>query len=63
MVPSKVAAYDADAGLKMGGDWFSDPTSTCRRHGSKSPARKRASAMIAKIPEALSRHIARYYRP
>lgn len=38
------AEYDADSGLKMGGDWFSDPTSTCRRHGSKSQARKRASA-------------------
>jgi hypothetical protein len=29
---------------------------------SKSPARKMASAMIAKIPEALSRHVARTYR-
>jgi hypothetical protein len=58
----KQAAYDADAGLKMGGDWFSDPTSTCRRHGSKSSARKAASALIAKIPLALSQHIARVYR-
>ncbi len=57
------AEYDADSGLKMGGDWFSDPTSTCRRHGSKSQARKRASAMIAKIPLPLSRHIAAVYRP
>jgi hypothetical protein len=57
------AEYDADAGLKMGGDWFSDPTSTCRRHGSKSQARKRASAMIAKIPLPLSRYIAAVYRP
>ena len=31
--------------------------------GSKSPARKMASAMIAKIPEPLARHIARVYRP
>lgn len=55
--------YDAGAGLKMGGDWFSDPTSTCRRHGSKSQASKRASAMIAKIPIVLSRYIAATYRP
>lgn len=59
----KAAEYDGDAGLKMGGDWFSDPTSTCRRHGSKSPARKRASAMIAKIPLTLSRHIAAAWYP
>ena len=59
----RVAEYDAEAGLKMGGDWFSDPTSTCRRHGSKSQARKRASAMIAKIPLPLSRHIAAVYYP
>lgn len=30
---------------------------------SKSPARKMASAMIAKIPEPLSRHIARTFKP
>jgi hypothetical protein len=51
------------AGLKIGGDWFSDPTSTCRRHGSKSKARKEASAKIAKIPFTLSSHIARVYKP
>jgi hypothetical protein len=51
------------AGLKIGGDWFSDPNSTCRRHGSKSKARKEASAKIAKIPLALSSHIARVYKP
>lgn len=50
-------------GLKIGGDWFSDPNSTCRRHGSKSNARKAASAMIAKIPFALSQHIAQVYKP
>lgn len=33
------------------------------KHSSKSPARKAASAMIAKIPFALSRHIARCYHP
>ena len=34
-----------------------------RRHGSKSCARKMASAMIAKIPLVLSRYIAATYRP
>lgn len=34
-----------------------------RRYGSKSPARKAASAMIAKIPIALSRHIAAAWYP
>jgi len=52
-----------DNGRKIGGDWFSDPTSTCRRHGSKSKGRKMASAMIAKIPLPLSRHIAAVYHP
>lgn len=51
------------AGTKIGGDWFSDPNSTCRKHGSKSKGRKMASAMIAKIPFELSSHIARVYKP
>lgn len=55
-------AVDQDTGTKIGGDWFSDPKSTCRRHGSKSKGRKMASAMIAKIPLVLSRHIAATYR-
>jgi hypothetical protein len=33
-----------------------------RHHNSRSPKRKAASAMIAKIPFALSSHIARVYR-
>ncbi len=37
--------------------------SEMRRGNSKSPARKAASAMIAKIPIRLSRHIARTYYP
>ena len=43
-----------------GDAWFQDGAA---QHGSKSPARKAASAMIAKIPLPLSRHIARVYRP
>lgn len=50
-------------GTKIGGDWFSDPQSTCQKHGSKSPARKAASATIAKIPPILSQHIAQVYKP
>jgi hypothetical protein len=49
------------SGTKQGGDWFNDPNSPSRTSGSKSPARKMASAMIAKIPPALSRHIAATY--
>ena len=50
-------------GTKIGGDWFSDPNSTCRKHGSRSSARKAASAQIARIPFELSSHIARVYFP
>jgi C-5 cytosine-specific DNA methylase len=56
-------AVDRNTGTKIGGDWFSDPQSTCRRHGSKSKGRKMASAMIAMIPITLSRHIAATYYP
>lgn len=51
----------AENGTKIGGDWFSDPNSTCRKHGSKSNARKQASALIAKIPFPLAQHIARVF--
>ena len=54
-------SVNAETGTKIGGDWFSDPKSTCRRHGSKSKGRKMASAMIAKIPLPLSRHIGRTF--
>lgn len=43
-----------------GDAWFQDGAA---RHGSKSTARKAASAMIAKIPLPLSRHIARAWWP
>jgi site-specific DNA-cytosine methylase len=46
---------------RSGGNyWFQDGSSS---FGSKSSARKQASAMIAKIPLPLSRHIARVYAP
>lgn len=49
-----------------GTQWFNDGPRTkdsLASMGSKSSARKFASAMIAKIPEPLSRHIAATYRP
>jgi hypothetical protein len=51
--------------LKCGGDWFSDGANASlqRRESSRSPRRKMASALIAKIPLPVSRHIARTYFP
>jgi hypothetical protein len=43
-----------------GDRWFQDGAA---QHGSKSSARKAASAMIAKIPFELARHIGRSYFP
>lgn len=59
----KPFAIDLYYGTKIGGDWFSDPQSTCRKHSSKSTNCKEASALIAKIPLPLSRYIARIYHP
>jgi hypothetical protein len=55
----------ADEGKKCGGGWFGagNDTSLMRQHNSRSAGRKAASAMIAKIPEPLSRWIARTYHP
>lgn len=54
-----------DAGLKEGGRWFTrygpGHSNPIRRTGSKSTARKAASAAIAKIPFPLARHIAAVY--
>jgi hypothetical protein len=51
-------------GIKQGGDWFNaSQPSISRMSSSKSKARKAASAKIAKIPLALSSHIARVYKP
>lgn len=43
------------------GHW-TNPSEGIRQTSSKSPARKAASALIAKIPIALSRHVAAIYR-
>jgi hypothetical protein len=52
-------------GRKGGGDWFSSGAdcSLQRKASSKSPARKAASAIIAKIPFPLASHIARSFKP
>ena len=51
-------------GVKQGGDWFNaEQPSLSRQYGSKSKARKAASAAIAKIPFALASHIARCWKP
>ena len=54
--------------IKQGGDWFAEARKggkggTSASFGSKSPQRKMASAMIAKIPLPLSQYIAATYRP
>lgn len=56
---------NAGGGVKQGGDWFSKdcPSSISRRTSSRSAARKAASALIAKIPTDLARHVARAYLP
>ena len=51
-------------GTKMGGGWWHDTTNNIvRKCGSGSKKRKEASAMIAKIPLSLARHIAAVHRP
>ena len=56
-------SLDLGDGIKQGGTCFHDNNSISRRSSSKSPRRKAASAMIAKIPFELSRHIAAVYKP
>lgn len=54
----------AENGMKQGGDRFNaDQPSISRMYGSKSNARKAASATIAKIPLQLARHVARVWKP
>ncbi len=60
----KSPQWNEGSGTKMGGTWWHDTSNNIvRRCGSKSLARKRASAMIAKIPLPLSRHVARTFHP
>lgn len=59
------AAERLAEGIKQGGDWFNAESinSSSRKYGSKSPARKAASAKIAKIPLAISQFIGQVYLP
>lgn len=53
-----------DEHVRTARGWFgADNPSAMRQHSSKSNARKRATALISKIPLELSRHIARVYYP
>ena len=54
-----------ETGTKQGGSWWGpeDRKTSSARFGSKSNARKAASAMIAKIPFPLAQHIARTFKP
>ena len=51
------------SGIKQGREWWYDPESLTRKHSSKSPGRKAASAAIAEIPFDLSNWIARCFLP
>lgn len=60
---TRIAGKQAE-GLKQGGDWFGKEcqTSISRMFGSKSLARKRASAEIAKIPFSLASYIGSVFK-
>ncbi len=61
---SRDCGIERASGIKCGGDWFNAAQpSISRMTSSKSPAREMASAMIAKIPLPLSRHIAATFKP
>lgn len=63
---TRLAGNHAMDGIKQRGsgrEWFAGEGKISRMTSSKSQARKAASAMIAKIPPPLARHIARTYMP
>jgi C-5 cytosine-specific DNA methylase len=65
---TKHVTNPAEHGVKLPGGgkdgWFGrNNAHSLRQHSSGSTSRKFASAMIAKIPEALSRHIGRTFYP
>lgn len=67
---TRIAGQQSADRIKHGGDWFSGygggfgwDHSQMRQYNSKIPARKAASAMIAKIPFTLAQHIARVWKP
>jgi hypothetical protein len=67
--PKNTGGEEFEDGIKQGGDWFNAASldgdglqSISRRSGSKSKARKAASARIAKIPFPLAQYIAQITR-
>jgi len=63
--PAENGSETLSEGTKQSGsgrEWFAGEGKISRMTSSKSPARKAASAMIAKIPFALAQYIARFYR-
>jgi len=60
---TRVVGAQADGTKGNGGSWFYANKSGARALSLKGKARKRASAMIAKIPLPLSRYIARTFKP
>ena len=63
-VPALMPIRVGSDGIKQGGDWFNAlQPSLSRLTSSRSKARKREVAMIAKIPLPLSRHIGAVFHP
>ncbi len=60
--PDHTQVIDPERGTKGYAARLGD-SQISRKHGSQSPARRAASAHIARIPTALSRHIAQVYYP
>lgn len=62
---SGAAGCFRDSAIKQGGDWFGkgENMSLQRRQSSRSTKRKAASALIAKIPFELARHVAEAWMP
>lgn len=61
-VPAMMPIRSGQDGVKCGGDWFGPGNpSWMRNYGSKSKKRREMSALIAKIPLVLARHIAAVY--
>lgn len=58
---TNVAKTQDGYGVKQGGEWWNEPQGI-QRFSSRAAARKHATAMIAKIPLALARHIAGVFK-
>lgn len=61
--PSRQPKSNDHDGIKQSGTWWHDTKGASRQFSSKSKQRKAWSAKIAKIPQPLSQHIARVFKP